>query len=471
MKLLSKSIVLALAMGFSGGALAGPKAELPKNLPAYGADEAIPQLNIAKKKLANGLEVWVLPRNGIPRVDMSLAFKDAGYGADAPGNNAFASMLAGLLSEGTAKRDSKGIAEFAQSLGGGVGAGASNDGITVYANSLASNAGALAGLLAEVVRTPTFPDTEIALAKANAMQALKVSEAQPNSRAVRALLAAVHGDHPYARTMPTEASINAVNAALLKSEYAKRFRPDHALLVITGKLTPEQGFALASKHFGDWKNSGAGVGAVAAVPLSVTPVKAILQRDGSVQSAIMMGYPSIAATSADFIPLQLASTVLGGGFSSRVNQNLREDKGYTYGASASLGAFGHGGRVQAGAQVRNAVTGDSIKEFFNEFKRLDSDPVPATELTDTKRYVAGGYLITNQMQSAVASSLSNYWLRGQSSDAFADYVPNIRKVTAEQVQDMARKYWDPSKMSIIVVGDSKEIAPQLKDYGNFEVRN
>ena len=93
--------------------------------------------------------------------------------------------------------------------------------------------------------------------------------------------------------------------------------------------------------------------------------------------------------------------------------------------------------------------------------------MPATELTDTKRYVAGGYLITNQMQSAVASSLANYWLRGQTSEAFGDYVPKIRAVTADQVQAMARKYWDPSKMSIIVVGDSKAVGPQLKEFGDF----
>ena len=457
-------------MGVSGVAVAGPQAELPKNLPAYGADEAIPALDIAKRQLPNGLEVWVLPRNGIPRVDLTLAIKDAGYSADAVGANGFAAILAGLLAEGTASHDSKGIAELAQSLGGGVGASASNDGISVGAYALASNADSIAALLAEVARSPSFPDGEVALAKANALQGLKVSEAQPNTRAVRALLTAVHGDHPYARTMPTEVSIDSVTVAALKSEYARRFRPDRGLLVITGKITPEQGFALANKHFGSWKNTGSAVSTLAAAPSKLPVTKAILQRDGSVQSAIMMGYPSISATSADYVPLQLASTVLGGGFSSRVNQNLREDKGYTYGASAGLGAFAHGGRVQAGAQVRNAVTGDSIKEFFGEFNRLATEPVPATELIDTKRYVAGGYLITNQMQSAVARSLANNWLAGQTSDAFANYVPNIRKVSAEQIQSMARKYWDPSKMSIIVVGDSKEVEQQLNRFGSFEVR-
>ena len=467
MKILTQAVSVALTLSFAGAAFAGPQAALPKDLPAYGADEAIPQLNIAKKTLDNGLEVWVLPRDGIPRVDMTLALKDAGFAADGVGANGFATVLAGMLTEGTAKRDSKGIAEAAQGLGGSVGAGAANDGITLYANALASNSDAIAALMAEVARSPSFPEDEVNLAKANALQALKVSEAQPNSRATRALLEAVYGDHPYARSMPTEASINSVTVAALQSEHARRFRPDHGLLVITGKLTPEQGFALASKHFGDWKNVGDGVAKVAEAPMTMPVQKSILQRDGSVQSAILMGYPSINAASAEYVPMMLASTVLGGGFSSRVNQNLREAKGYTYGASANLGSFRYGGRVQAGAQVRNEVTGASVKEFFNEFNRLANEPVPAQELIDTKRYVAGGYLISNQMQASVARLLSHYWLTGQSAEAFADYVPQIRAVTADQVQAMARKYWDPSKMSIIVVGDSAAVGPQLKEFGDF----
>src|SRR5690606_33495826 len=139
----------------------------------------------------------------------------------------------------------------------------------------------------------------------------------------------------------------------------------------------------------------------------------------------------------DYVPMQLASTVLGGGFSSRVNQNLREDKGYTYGASAYLAASRNGGRLQAGADVRNEVTGAALSEFFREFERLVDEPVPAQGLADTKRYVAGGYL------------------------------PMIRQVDAATVQAMARKYWDPRQQSIVVVGDGGAIAGQLEPFGEF----
>ena len=197
----------------------------------------------------------------------------------------------------------------------------------------------------------------------------------------------------------------------------------------------------------------------------------LIQRDGSVQSTIRIGSPAIAATDADYVPMQLAGTVLGGGFSSRVNQNLREDKGYTYGASAGLQVSRVGGRVQAGADVRNEVTGAALKEFFGEFERLGNEPVPAQELEDTKRYVAGGYLISNQLQGTVAATLANNWLIGLPSEFLGEYVPKIRQVDAAQVQAMARKYYDPKQQSIIVVGDGKAVAEQLKPYGKFEPRD
>ena len=193
----------------------------------------------------------------------------------------------------------------------------------------------------------------------------------------------------------------------------------------------------------------------------------LVQRDGSVQSAVRLGRPAIAATHADYVPLQLASTVLGGGFSSRVMQNLREDKGYTYGASAYQAPSRNGGRMQAGADVRNEVTGAAIAEFFKEFERLASEPVPAQELEDNKRYVAGGYLISNQLQGAVANTLASNWINGLPASFLGQYVPKIRAVDAAQVQAMARKYWDPATQSIIVVGDGPAITAQLEPYGTF----
>lgn len=439
---------------------------MPKDLPAYAADKPLPIPAISKRTLDNGLTVWVVPRDGMPRVDYVLAFKGAGLAADDPATPGFASTLAGLLSEGTATRDSKAIAEYAQSLGGGVGAFASNDGLVMSADALASNADAMLGLLAEVARTANFPEQEIALAKTNALQGLKAAEAQPGFRAERAILKAVYGDHPYARTQNTEDGINAITRDKLVAAYQQRLRPDQALLIVTGRVAAEAGFKLAQQHFGDWKVDGKAAAATTAATRTAKPSFVHLERAGSVQSALRVGRPAVSATDADYIPLRVASTILGGGFSSRLMQNLREDKGYTYGAYLGYRAQVAGGALITGADVRNDVTGAALGEVFGEYKRIGAQPVSAAELDMNKRYIAGGYLISNQLQGAVAGTLANNWLIGLAPEFLGEFVPKVRAVDAAQVQAIGKKYFAPEQQSIVVVGD-KAVMAQLKAYGEF----
>ena len=446
-----------------------PAAAMPAAMPAYARDKPLPVPHIGKKTLSNGLQVWVVPRNGIPRVDMVLAVRDAGLGADDADHPAFANLMAGLLNEGTAKRDSRAIAEAAQGMGGSVAAGASADGITVQASALASQAGPMMQLLAEVARTPSFPANEVALAKANALQSLRVSETQPRFRAERAINRAIYGDHPYGHMTPTAESIGSTTEALLHAEHAKRFRPERALLVITGRIKESDALKLAQRAFGDWKGSGPAPAEVRKAPASAKPARLVLERDGSVQSTLRLGSPGIAATAADQIPLRLTSTILGGGFSSRVNIRLREEKGYTYGASAGARLLREGGSIVGGADVRNEVTGAALAEYFNEYKRIGADPVPADEMRMHKRYVAGGYLLSNQMQRAVAGTLAANWLVGLPAEFLGEYVPLIEKVTPEQVRDVAKKYFAPENQSIVVVGDAKAVGEQLKAFGDFTV--
>ena len=415
------------------------------------------------------MEVWVVPRNGLPRVDFVLAVRGAGLAADDAAHPGFASLFAGLLSEGTDKRDSRAIAETAQSLGGSVGASAGYDGVSMYGNALASNAGPMLELLAEIARQPSFPDNEVQLAKANALQSLKVAEATPSFRADRAMALAVYGEHPYGRTQPTTESISSATAALLKAEHAKRFRADRALLVITGRVSEAQAMSMAEAAFGSWTSIGTASSEPASTRDAAQPVHMLLERPKSVQSTLRLGRPGIPATSPDYVPLRLASTILGGGFSSRINQNLREDKGYTYGASAGGRNYRNGGGIVGGADVRNEVTGAALKEFFDEYRRFGTDLVPEEEMSMNKRYVAGGYLISNQLQASVAGTLASNWLIGLPSDFLGQFVPMIQKVSAEQVRDMGKKYFAPEAQSIIVVGDQAAISEQLKAYGEFTV--
>ncbi len=464
-------LTLALSLAFAPAVHAQTTAAVAAVMPPFGQDKPIPVPRIVKKTLANGLTVWVVPRDGLPRVDYVLAVRGAGFGADDPSHPAFASMLAGLLNEGTAKRDSRAIAEAAQGMGGSVAAGPSSDGILVSANALTSHADEMAMLLAEVVRTPSFPASEVQLAKANALQALRVSETQPAFRAERAINSAIYGQHPYGHTTPTVESINAVTPEMLRAAHAKRFRPERSLLVITGRIGEAEAMKLAERAFGDWKAPGVPPTELAPAPAGAQPSRILLQRDGSVQSTLRLGAPGIAATSPDQIPLRLASTILGGGFSSRVNMNLREEKGYTYGASAGARMNRAGGAIVGGADVRNEVTGAALAEYMKEYERIGNQPVPPKEMEMNKRYVAGGYLISNQLQRAVAGTLASNWLVGLPPEFLGQYVPMIMKVTPEEVRNVSRKYFAPERQSIVVVGDAKAIGEQLKPYGQFTVKD
>ena len=467
------NLTLALAVSLlcapQAQAAAAAPAATPAGMPAYGKDKPLPAPKIARKTLPNGLEVWVVPRNGLPRVDFVLAVRNAGYAADDKAHPGFASMLAGLLNEGSGQHDSRAIAELAQGMGGAVAASAALDGILVSAHAVTSQAASMLDLMAEVTRLPTFPAKEVALAKANALQGLKVAETQPRFRADRAIGKAIYGSHPYAQVEPTVDAINSTTEDLLKAEHAKRFRPERALLVITGRVTEAQAMQMAQKAFGDWQGQGPATAETPAAPGAAAPVRLVLQRNGSVQSTVRLGSPGIAATSPDLLPMRLASTILGGGFSSRVNLNLREEKGYTYGASAGGRTYREGGSVIGGAEVRNEVTGASLKEFMAEYKRIGTELATPADMEMNKRYVAGGYLINNQLQRSVASTLANNWLVGLPPEFLGQYVPLIQKVTAEQVRDAGKKYFAPDAQSIVVVGDNAAIGEQLKAWGAFTV--
>jgi len=443
---------------------------LPKDLPPYGKERSLPPLKIDQRKLANGLTVWVLPReDGPPKIRYVLTVR-GGLAADPPLQPGFSSMLADLLKEGTTSRDALRVAQDLQSYGGDLHAEASVDGITLTMSGLASNAAKTITLLSEIALQPGFPQREVELAKLNAVQALLVSEADPDYQAQRAMGRLVFADHPYGRVLPTQASILSITPEMLHAEHDRRFRPDQALLVITGRIAPDAAFQLADSVFGDWHAEGHPMDATPRAPIEVAPGHVFVARDDSVQSAIRIGRPAIAADSPDYFPLQLTNAVLGGGFRSRLNQNLREDKGYTYGAGSAFRAERAGGAVVAYANVRNEVTGAAIAQFVREFALLGSKPVSDDELAQTKHYLAGGYLLFNQQQAQVAAALADYWLVGLPPQTLSDYVPKITAVNTAQVQAMARKYFAPKDQSIVVVGDA-DVKSQLAPYGAFEQRS
>lgn len=460
-----KASLLAAALGLTMAAHAA-EAPMPKDLPPYGPERPLPVPQITQRTLPNGLTVWVIARNGLPKVNVQLAVL-GGTSYDDAQHPAQSELMAALFNEGTDQLSSKQIAEKLQAIGGDYGASAGRDSIGVSASALASHADELLELVADTALHPSFPAKEVALEKTNALQALKVNEADPDWQSMRAFNHAVYGNHPYGRDELNEASIQAITPASLHQLHEQRMRPERALLVVVGKVDADAVLKTVEQQFGSWKAQGPASGNVVQVPTDAPAQKLLVARDGAVQTNIRFGQPTTPMRDADFIPLTVANTVLGGGFSSRITQDIREDKGYSYSPYSTLDVRRNGGNTLAVVDVRNEVTGATVAELSKLYQGMATEPASPEELMRAKRLIAGIYLLRNQIQSALANTLARYWLSGIPPSFMTTYVTDTGKVTAEQVQAMGRKYFAPEKQSIILVGDPKAIDPQLKAIGSF----
>ncbi|TCV94815.1 putative Zn-dependent peptidase [Luteibacter rhizovicinus] len=461
------TLTAALALAFAGIAHSAEPV-FPKDLPPYGEAKPLPPLPVDQHVLPNGLTVWIVPRQGMPKITAVLTLL-GGTAADPANAPAVSDLFSGLLDAGTTTRSSQQLAEQWQAIGGEFSSGSSADAITLRGTALASHAPVLMDLLGDIALHSTFPDKEVALGKANALQELKASEGEPAWQASRAFATALYGDHPYARIVPTEASIEAATPASLRAEYAQRARPDRALLVIVGKIDAVKALALATATFGHWKASGAPSTETPAVPVDVKPVRVLVQRDGSVQSAIRMGHPAVSANNVDYVPLTVANMIFGGSFSSRLTEDIREDKGYTYSPGSIVTPRRAGSELRVVADVRNEVTGPTLDEVDKLLRGMATQPASDEELVGAKRLIAGLYLYRNQQQRSLATTLATTWTYKLPASFVTEYVEKTSQVTAEQVTAIGSRYFDPALQSIVIVGDEKAIDSQLKAHGNFRV--
>ncbi len=468
----ARSKVLALvvlAAAASGAALAKQPPVTPKGLPAYGPDKPLPAPNIVAETLPNGVTVWIVPRPGFPKVDVAVVVRggNASDPADLPG---VSDVLASALKEGTASRTSRQIAEQTQAIGGTVDASATADAVFVDGDALATGAAALVEIVADLAQHPSFPGDEVELVKANALETLKAAESQPEFAADKAFRAAVYGDHPYRVISATEASIAKVTPALLKAEHARRFRPERALVLITGAVDPAALQPVVRNAFGGWKASGEAAAEVPPAPAAGNArTIVVVNRPGSVQSEVRVGRQTMKASDPDFHAMVVANTIFGGAFSSRLTDNIREDKGYTYSPSSRATPRALGGLLQIRAAVRNDVTAGTLLEIFYELDRMGATLPTDEELARAKRYQTGLYLLTNSLNGAVVRTLATNWVNGLPPSSLAEFVPKVDAVTAAQVQEVGRKYMTSLTQTVAIGGDAAKIVPAVAQFGTAKV--
>jgi zinc protease len=413
--------------------------------------------------LSNGLRVVVVEQTRLPLVSFRLAFRtgDAFDPAELPG---LTDLMADMLVEGTETRTSRQIAEEVARFGATLSAGASSDYTTVGASSLAAYADEVMGLLADVTLCPSFPEDELALAKANAQQNLIAQRAQPSFLASEAVAAVLFGSHPYSVVSPTPESLEAITRERLVAQHREKFVPNNAVLLVAGDVSRERILARAEELFGRWQPGEVSEPRFPDPPALEGRAAYVVNRPGSAQTNIVVANRGLKRKDPDYFPVLVMHTILGGTASARLFMNLREEKGYTYGAYTQLDARRYAGSFRATAEVRTPVTGASLKEIFYELNRIRTEDVSEKELTDAQSYLTGIFPIRLETQEGLVEQLLQMRVHDLAPDYLDTYRDKILSVTREGVRRVANLYVTPDSAAVILVGDAASVREQAAPY-------
>lgn len=413
--------------------------------------------------LSNGLTLVVVEDRRLPLVSYRLAFR-VGGAFDPPALPGLTDLLAGLLPEGTRSKTSKQIADEVARMGASLSAGASSDYTIVAASALAQFNEPVLDLLAEVALEPSFPENEVELAKQNTKESLRQQRAQPSFLASEMVSRVMFGDHPYSVVAPTPESIDRSSRDEFVKFHRAKLVPNNAVFIVVGDVRYNEILSRVESLFSTWERGEDLVANFPAPPVRTKRTAYLVDRHGSAQSNIVVANSGITRTSPDYFPLMLMHTVLGATASSRLFMNLREEKGYTYGAYSNLDARRSAGTFRASAEVRTPVTGDSLKEFFYELERIGNEPVSNKEIADAKSYLTGVFPIRLETQEGLTDQLVQIKMLNLPDDYLQNYRDRVQAVTVEEIQTVARKYVKPDEAALIVVGDGASVLEQIKPY-------
>jgi predicted Zn-dependent peptidase len=432
--------------------------------PKVGPPPAVKLPQIQKRQLSNGLRAWIVEMHEVPVVQVNLVVL-SGTADDPPGKYGVASLAAAMLTEGAGSRSALEIADAVDFLGADLSAASGFDSTSVRLHVPVARLAEALPIMADVALRPTFPREELERQRQQRLTGIIQARDDPASIAALAFGRVLYGAGRFGTaTVGTADDIKKFATDDLRAFYTARFVPGNATLIVVGDVTADRVVPQLESAFGGWKANGAA--AAAASSAAAAPDRArrevyLVDKPQAPQTQIRIGTIGVDRATADYFPIQILNTVLGGAFSSRLNMNLREKHGYTYGASSAFDMRAKPGPFFAGAGVQTDKTSESLQEFFNELNGI-LQPIPADELTRAKNYVAlrfpGGFETTGD----ISRRLEEMLVYRLPDDYFANYVRNIEAVTGGDVQRVARKYVDPNKMAVVVVGDRQTIEPGIK---------
>jgi zinc protease len=455
--------VVVVALMLLGGTLAAQQAPDRDHPPQPGPPAPLRLPAIQKQKLSNGLPVWVVEDHKVPVAQVNLVVF-SGTANDPPGKYGVASFAAAMLEEGAGSRSALEIADAIDYLGADVGAATTSDLWAVRLHVPVARLAEALPIMADVALRPTFPKDELERQRQQRLTNLLQGRDDPATISAVAFSRVVYGKgHRYGTPqMGTAETIKTFTSDDLRGFYAASFRPENATLLAVGDFSAATLVPMLEQNFGSWKASGA---AAAEKLPAVEPVTTrqiyLVDKPGAPQSQIRIGAVGVPRSTPDYFPITVMNTILGGSFTSRLNNNLREVHGYAYGAGSGFDMRVGPGPFAASAGVQTDKTAEALKEFFNELTAI-LKPVPAEELARAKNYVSLRYPSAFEATGDISRRLEDALVYHLPDDYFSKYVQNIQAVTAADVQRVAQKYIQPDRTTVVVVGDLKTIEPGIR---------
>lgn len=461
-------LVLALSL-LAPAAAQAPDRSRP---PEPGQPPALRMPPILQRKLSNGIPVWFVERHGVPMATVVLVLR-AGATQDPEGKWGLAAMTAAMVEEGAGKRNSLAFADAVDLLGADLSAEAGFDATTVDLSVPARNLVPALDLLADLVLRPSFPQAELARQKAQGLTGFLQMRSDPESLAGSAFASRVFGPgHRYGMAVAGEARQFATFTRQdLVRFHQGAWRPERASFVVTGDVKPGQVLRQLEQRFGSWKATGKALPVAQAPAAPAKPGAGVylVDRPGSPQSVLRVGSVGVARSTPDYFPLQVLNTVLGGSFTSRLNQNLRERNGYTYGARSRFSMRLGPGPFSVSTNVQSDKTGAALREILGELHAI-REPIPLEELTKARNYAAYGFPSGFETADDLAGRLAEMQLYRLPESYFSTYVPRLLAVDPASAAQAATRALVPEAMTLVVVGDAKSVLPQLESLGLGPVR-
>jgi zinc protease len=418
-----------------------------------------------RRTLSNGMEVLVVEHHELPVVNMNLVMK-MGAAGDPEGKAGLATLTADMLDEGTKTRSSLEISDQLGYIGSNVNVNAGWDSTSANLTTLTRHLDRALDIYSDIIINPAFPEKELDRLRASRMGTFKQRRDEPNSIANIVYASLLYGSkHPYGHPLSgDEASLASITGDDVRKFYETFYRPNNSTLIVVGDVTPDAVVAKLERAFAKWEKAH-----IPAVDVSAAPAARdrtniyIVDRPGSAQSVIQIGHVGVPRSNPDYFPLLVLNTMLGGQFTSRINMNLREDKGYTYGARSSFDFRRGAGPFTASAPVVTAATKESVVEFMKELRGIRGEiPVTPEELEFSKQAIIRGFPRGFETPGQISDRLETVATYDLPDTYFNSYIERVQAVTLEDINRVANRYLTPDRMAVVIVGDRKVIEQGLR---------